>query len=129
MQAPIPIGLMGKKGQFYKVDSEGAHTGLSLIRSTSYVIRLLSAVCALSQSQSCLESWDLYLSVAALSVIKGFSFESRSSFRLDENTIKSKHCVLASSAICEIIYSHDLTSETRALRWKTVVTYTPPTCL
>ena len=120
---------MGKKGQFYKVDSEGAHTGLSLIISTSYVIRLVSAVCALSQSQSCLESWDLYLSMAALSVIKGFSFDSHSSFRLDENTIKIKHCILASSAICEIIYSHDLTSEIRALRWKTVVTYMPPTCL
>lgn len=94
----------------------------------SYVIRLVSAVCALSQSQSCLESWDLYLSMAALSVIKGFSFDSRSSFRLDENTIKIKHCILASSTICEIIYSRYLTSEIRALRWKTVVTFTPPTC-
>lgn len=80
----------------------------------SCLIRLVSAVCALSQSQSCLESWDLYLSMAALSVIKGFSFDSHSSFHLDENTIKIKHCILASSATCEIIRSHYLASEIRA---------------
>lgn len=77
----------------------------------SCLIRLVSAVRALSQSQSCLESWDLYLSMAALSVIKGFSFDSHSSFHLDENTIKIKHCILASSAICEIIHSHYLRNQ------------------
>lgn len=80
----------------------------------SYIIRLVSVVCALPQSQSCLESKDLYLSMAALSVIKSFSFDSHSSFHLNENTIKIKHCILVSSAICKIIHSYYLTSEIKA---------------